>query len=158
MNLYKKVFCLMLLEVPLVIIVKTISSYLNCRTFEASFQTATSTCRMRAGVSQCRINSPVLCSLYVNDMPSPYRHVELALYEDDTAVIAMSRQPALLVRYLEIYLCDLERWLREWRLAIIVSKSSALLFIKAGKRFPNPRPDQLFGDQSNGLIPCVFWG
>jgi hypothetical protein len=30
-------------------LVKTISSYLNSRTFEASFQTPTSTCRMRAG-------------------------------------------------------------------------------------------------------------
>jgi hypothetical protein len=63
-------------------LVKTISSYLNGRTFEASFQTATSTSRnMHAGMAQGRIISPVLFSLYVNDMPSPSRH-ELALYAD----------------------------------------------------------------------------
>jgi hypothetical protein len=62
---------------------------------------------MRAGVAQGGIISPVLFSLYVNDMPSPSRHVELALYADDTAVIATSLQPALLLRYLETYLSDL---------------------------------------------------
>jgi hypothetical protein len=89
-------------------IVKTISSYLKGGSFEASFQTATSTSRcMRAGVAQGGIISPVLFSLYVNEMPSPSRHVELALYADDTAVIATSRQPALLVKCLETYLSDL---------------------------------------------------
>jgi len=45
--------------------------------------------------------SPVLFSLYVNDMPSPSHHVELALYADDTAVIVTSRKPTLLISYLE---------------------------------------------------------
>jgi len=56
---------------------------------------------MRAGVAQSGIISHVLFSLYVNDIPSPSRHVELARYADDTAIIATSRQPALLVKYQE---------------------------------------------------------
>jgi hypothetical protein len=56
-------------------LLKTISSYLNSRKFKASFQTATSTSRMRAGVVQGGIISPVLFSLYVNDMPSPSRDI-----------------------------------------------------------------------------------
>jgi hypothetical protein len=89
---------------------KTISSYLHNRMFEASFQTTTSTRRgMQAGVAQGGQISPVLFSLYVNDMPVPSRHVELALYADDTAIIATSRSPALLVSYLEAYLSDLEQ-------------------------------------------------
>ena len=79
-------------------------------------------------------------------MPSPSRHVELALYADDTAVIATSRQPALLVGYLETYLSDLERWLSKWRIAINVSKSSAMIFPKIGRRIPKPRVVQLFGE------------
>jgi hypothetical protein len=59
------------------------------------------------------------------------RHVELALYADDTAIIATSRKSALLIRYLETYLSDLERWLREWRIAINVSKTNAMIFAKA---------------------------
>jgi hypothetical protein len=42
-------------------------------------------------------------------MPSTSDHVTLALYADDTAIIAMSRKQALLVSYLEAYLGDLER-------------------------------------------------
>jgi hypothetical protein len=62
---------------------------------------------MRAGLAQGGLISPVLFSLYVNDMPSPSYHVELALYSDDTAVIATSRKPTLLVSYLDSYLNDL---------------------------------------------------
>jgi hypothetical protein len=52
-------------------IVHTISYYLRGRTFEESFHTTTSFSRgMRAGVSQVGLISPVLLSLYVNDMPS----------------------------------------------------------------------------------------
>jgi hypothetical protein len=127
--------------------VHTISSYLRSRTFEASIQTATSSRRgMRAGVAESELISPVLFSLYVNDMPSPSHHVELAIYADDTAIIATSRKPTLLVNYLESYLNDLQWWLREWRIAINVSKSSAIIFARAGRRFIQPRPVTLFGE------------
>jgi hypothetical protein len=59
------------------------------------------------------INPPVLFSLYVNDIPVPSRHFELALYADDTAFIATSRKPALLVSHLESHLADVELWLRK---------------------------------------------
>jgi hypothetical protein len=78
-------------------------------------------------------------------MPSPTRHVELALYADDTAVIATSRQPPLLLTSLESYLSDLERWLGERRIAINVSKSTAIHYAKAGWRIPKHRSVQLFG-------------
>ena len=82
-------------------IVHTVSSYLRGRTFEESFQTATSSRRdMRAGVAQGQLISPVLFSLYVNDMPSPSQHVKLVLYADYTAIIATSHKPTLLVSYL----------------------------------------------------------
>jgi hypothetical protein len=81
-------------------LVKTISSYLDCRTFQTSFQTAT--CRgIRTGVAQGVLVSPVLFSLYVNDIPTPSRHDELAQYADDTALVATSHSPSLLVGYLE---------------------------------------------------------
>jgi hypothetical protein len=54
------------------------------------------------------------------------------------AVTAMSHQPALLVKYMETYLSDLEQWLREWRIAISVLKSSAMLFAKASRCILKP--------------------
>jgi hypothetical protein len=95
-HLYK----LTLLNFPSYIL-HTFSSYVRGRTFEASFQTATSSRRgLRARVAQCGLIFPVLFSLYVNDMPSPSYHVELALYADGTAIIATSRKLSLLVSYL----------------------------------------------------------
>jgi hypothetical protein len=79
-------------------------------------------------------------------MPSHSHHVEFALYADDTAVIATPRQPALLVKYLETYLSDQERWLSEWMIAITVWKSSAILFVKNGRCVLKPRSRRLFGE------------
>jgi len=78
--------------------------------------------------------------------PPPSHYVELAHYPDDTAIIATSRKPTLLVTYLESYLNDLQRWLSEWRIAINVSKSTAIIFARAGRRFIQPGSVTLFGE------------
>jgi len=120
-------------------IVHTISSYLRGRTFDAFFQTAMLSRRgMQDVVAQGGLISPVLFSLYFKDMPSSSHHVELGLYADDTAIIATPRKPTLLLSYLESYLNDLQRSLSEWRIAINVSKSSAIIFARAGRRFIQP--------------------
>jgi hypothetical protein len=93
----------------------------------------------------------VLFSLYVNEIPTPSPHVELALYADDTAVIATSRKLTLLVSYLDSYLIDLQRWLSEWRIAISDSKSSTMIFARAVRCFIQPRTVSLFGE----LLQCV---
>jgi hypothetical protein len=64
---------------------------------------------MRVRVDHGGLITPVLFSRYVNDMPSHTHHVELALYADDTYIIATSQLPTLLVTYLEAYLNDLQR-------------------------------------------------
>jgi hypothetical protein len=109
---------------------------------------------MRAWVGQCGLISPVLFSLYVNDMPSPSHHVELALYADDTAIISTSRKPTMLVSYLASYL---QLWLTERRIAINVSKSTAIIFARAGRRFIQPRPVTFFGELSSGSTQLVTW-
>ena len=91
-------------------------------------------------------------------MPSPPHHAELALYADDTAVIATSRQPAVLVKYLETYLSNLERCLCEWRIYINISKSSSMLFAKAYRRSPNPITIHLFGELIQFFQTVCFLG
>jgi hypothetical protein len=88
----------------------------------------------------------LLFTLYVNDTPTPSRHVDLAQYADDTALIATSHSPSLLVGYLEDYLGRLERWLRDWRIAINVSNSTAVFFVKAARLIQKPRAVQFFGE------------
>jgi len=140
-------------------LVHIISSYLRGRTFEASFLTATSSCRgMRAGVAKGGLIPPVLFSLYINDMPKPSHQVELTLYAEVTAIIVTSRTTVLLLTYLQAYLSHLERWLTEWRIAINVSKSSEIIFARAGRRFIQPRSVTLLGSQSIGSKRFVIWG
>jgi hypothetical protein len=91
-------------------------------------------------------------------MTAPFRHVELALYADDTALIATSRSPLLLVTYLEFYLKRLELWLRDWRITINVSKNTALLFLKTTRCIQRPRPVQLFGEQIQWFDTARYLG
>jgi hypothetical protein len=92
---------------------------------------------MRVGVDKGGLISPVLFSLYVKDVPSPSHHVELDLYADGTAIIPTSRKLKLLAIYLESYLNGLQRRLSEYRIAINVSKSTAILFARDGRSFNN---------------------
>ena len=87
--------------------------------------------------------------------PNPH-HVELALYADDTAIIATSRTPVLLVSYLQSYLNHLERWLTEWIIAINVSKSSAIIFARAGRLFIEPRSVTLYGEPINWVDTICY--
>ena len=102
--------------------------------------------------------SPVLFSLYVNDMPPHSHHVELALYADDTAIIASSRKPTLRVSYLESYLNYLQRWLSDWRIAINDTKGTAIIFARAGRRFFQPRPLSLFGEPIEWVDSTPYLG
>jgi hypothetical protein len=65
---------------------------------------------------------------------------------DETVIIATPRQPSLLLSYLQTYVSDLQWWLAEWRIAINVSKSSAIFFARAGRRYIQPRPVIHFGE------------
>jgi hypothetical protein len=110
-----------------------------------SFPSATSTRRSaRSGVVHGGLIYIVLFSLYANDRPAPPSHVELALYADDTALVATFRNSSLLVSYLEIYLIRLEYWLQDCKIAINVSKSTWVLSAKTARRIQRPRAVQFF--------------
>jgi len=55
------------------------------------------------------------------------------------AIVTTTRKPTLLVSNLKSYLNDLQRWLNEWKIAINVSKSTAIIFARAGWFFIQPR-------------------
>ena len=113
---------------------------------------------MRADMAKGGIISRFLFSQYVRYMPTSSHHVKLVLYADETAFIATSRKPALLINCLESYLSNLERWLREWRIATNVSQIATMLFAKAGKRVHKPRPVQLFGEPIHWVDTTRYLG
>jgi hypothetical protein len=105
-----------------------------------------------------RVISPVHFTLYVNEMSTPSYHIKLALYADDTTIIATSSKPTLLVSHLEAQLSNLQRWLTEWRIAIKYFKSTAIIFAQAVRRSIQTQPVNLFGSHSNWPKQLVFWG
>jgi hypothetical protein len=115
---------------------------------------------MWAGVGSGILVYPVPFRLYRNDIHTSSHHVKLAKYAEDTAVIATSRDPSLLVGYLEAYLGRLDLWLRNWWIAMNVPKSTAVLFAKASRRVRQPRPVH-FLRRANGVgvispLPKVY--
>jgi hypothetical protein len=59
---------------------------------------------------------------------------------------------------LETYVSDLERELREWRIAINVLKSSVLLFAKAARLILKPQQFHMFGDPIQWVILAHYLG
>lgn len=108
-------------------------------------------------MAQGGLVSSIVFNLCV-DIPVRSHHVELALYADDTAIIATSRKPVLLVSYQKSYLGYLEWWLREWRITMNVSKSTLMLFAKAGRRNSKPHPVQLSGEPIHWVDRARFLG
>ncbi|TLO84126.1 hypothetical protein FEG28_19010, partial [Acinetobacter baumannii] len=79
------------------------------------------------GVPQGSALSPLLFSLYINDIPrSPETH--LALFADDTAIYYSCRKKALLHRRLQTAATTMGQWFRKWRIDINPTKSTAVLF------------------------------
>jgi hypothetical protein len=91
-------------------------------------------------------------------MPTPSHHIVLALYADHTAIISLFRKPTLLVSYLESYLSDLQRWLSERRIAIIVSNSFAIIYARAERHFIQPRTVILFGEPIQWVDTARYLG
>jgi hypothetical protein len=79
-------------------LVNTMSSYVHCGTFQTFFHSAPSTRRgMRAGVAHGGLISPMLFSLYGNDIHATSRHVESAQFADGTTLAARFCSLLLLV-------------------------------------------------------------
>ena len=57
---------------------------------------------------QRRVISLVLFSVYVNNIPTAFRHIEFAQYTYDTVLVARFKKSTLLFKYLETSLPDLE--------------------------------------------------
>jgi hypothetical protein len=62
------------------------------------------------------------------------------------ALVATSRSPSLLVGYPEASLSGLKRWLRDFRIAVNVSKILAVLLVEAARCIQKSRTVQFLGE------------
>lgn len=128
-------------------LIKLIASYLKDRTFEVSHGSSLSSVRpIKAGVPQGSLLGPTLFNIFINDMPRT-PGVDIALYADDTALVAQSLRGFLASRRLQSALDDLETWYELWRIKVNVSKSNAVLFSKRRKKLvTDVEPVSLFDE------------
>ena len=134
---------LTLLNIPSYI-VHTISSYLTCRTFVASFQTATASRRCWGGAgninltdplqSVCQRNAFTLAPRRAGPLRGRYGHHFHVLQADTACQLP------------ESYLNSLQLRLSDWRITINMSKSTTIILARAGQHFIQTRPVILFGE------------
>lgn len=110
--------------------VKLVSSYLRGRQFNIKLDGKRSTRRsLEAGVPQGSLLSPLLFTIFTHDFPKR-PGTELAVYADDTAIIAKSRNPRLVHLNLQRAVDALEEWFSLWRIEINPDKSTGLLITR----------------------------
>ena len=107
--------------------------------------------QIRQGVPQGSVVSPVLFSLFINDLPASLpSSVSCSLYADDLAIWSSTPSIPTAVEATQGALCRLERWSKYWCIPLNPSKCEAsffsvdphqanLLFLGSRLRF-NPTP------------------
>ena len=106
-----------------------LSSYLRGRQTFVEFRGGKSKFRkMRQGVPQGGVLSPLLFNLYMSGMPSPPGNIKLKTYADDSTTLNSGPHIAPLCVELNCYLDTLNVWFKARNLHISAPKSSATLF------------------------------
>ena len=81
---------------------------------------------LHAGVPQGAILSPLLFSVYMNDIPSPQRTTNL--FADDTSSYVISKDAADLPSLLQSRIDVISTWFRLWQLSVNTAKSAVMVF------------------------------
>ena len=127
-------------------------AYLRGRMTYVEFRGSKSKYRkMRQGVPQGGVLSPLLFNMYMSSMPSPPDSIKLVTYADDGT--ALSSGPAIdpICTRLNRYLDTLTEWFSRKNLQISPSKSSATLFTT----FSNEMKIQLPIFINGSLVPTI---
>jgi hypothetical protein len=104
----------------------------------------------RAGLPQGAVLSLILFTFYISDIPR-FPHVQLALYADDTALVAVMNVDTI-VRRPTMAVCRLKQYFARWRLQVNISKTEAIFFTK---RRPLPTPALHIDGQAIPWSPSV---
>ncbi|GFW16123.1 RNA-directed DNA polymerase from mobile element jockey [Trichonephila clavipes] len=111
-------------------LVKIIHNFLKNRSFRVKINFDFSNKGFpEAGCPQGSCLSPYLYNIYTYDFPH-HPSVSICLFADDAAVLAQGANLKYTQCTLQRYLHTLESWLTDWRIAINVDKTQAIVFRK----------------------------
>ena len=121
------IYKLLQLNIP-AYLVKIIQSFLFERTFQIKISNSFSTIRkIKAGVPQGAVLSPILFNLYIADIPKTNKTI-ISMFADDLAVFSVNRNLKYAYCDLTKHIQILERWLLKWRISININKSGIIPF------------------------------
>ena len=104
-------------------------SYIRGRQTYVEFRGSKSTFRkMRQGVPQGGVLSPLLFNLYMAKMPQPPGNIKLSGYADDNTILNSGKHYKPLCDEINLYLNILDDWFKSRNLMISPSKSTATIF------------------------------
>ncbi|GFY31990.1 RNA-directed DNA polymerase from mobile element jockey [Trichonephila clavipes] len=126
-------------------LIKSIHSFLSHRSFRVRVDRILSSPRpIRSGLPQGSLSSPLLFTLYVNDIPQTDSS-HLAMFADDTAVISQNKRFSVVISNLQHYISSLELWLNDWKIKVNASKSACLMFTRRSRLPVGLTPVTIFG-------------
>ncbi|GFW21992.1 RNA-directed DNA polymerase from mobile element jockey [Trichonephila clavipes] len=133
-------------------LIKSIHSFLSDRSFRVRVDKTLSSPRpIRSGLPQGSLSSPLLFTLYVNDMPqTDLSH--LAMFADDTAIITQNKRFSVVISNLQHYVSLLELWLTDWKIKVNASKSACLMFTRRPRLPVGLTPSKFLANPSPGYM------
>ena len=108
------------------------------------------------GVPQGSVISPILFSLYINDLPKVCPKVHTQMYADDTAIFYHGKTPEEVAVVLSDAMTSIENWLKNNHLSLNVKKTVAIFFAK--KDIPHPPPITVAGVPLNIVQSVKYLG
>jgi exonuclease III len=115
---------------------RILDNYLNDRCFKVRINDqVTNNLDIKCGVPQGGVLSPILFSIYINDLPINKNNDETSLlFADDLVeMFIVDRVDEETSNYINKHLKDLETWLNKWRLKMAPHKCAYLIFSKNKK-------------------------
>ena len=115
---------------------KWFESYLSDRMQSTVVEGRSSSLRMvKCGVPQGSILGPLLFICYINDLPRQCSESMPFIYADDTALLAIGKNPTDVPTRLQNDLDVLSAWFAQNKLSINCAKSNAMLFTSNRSRY-----------------------
>jgi hypothetical protein len=116
----------------------TLKAFLEGRSFTVHLHEIPSSPKITpSGLPQGAVLSTTLFALYISDVPHP-PNTHLALYADDTAILAQSWRTGTILHRLTNATSVLLRYFTRWKLQVNIHKTEAILFTRRRPVPPAP--------------------
>ncbi|GFX32158.1 RNA-directed DNA polymerase from mobile element jockey [Trichonephila clavipes] len=134
-------------------LIKIIYNYLHDRTFRVRVNnTFSETGFCRSGTPQGSVLSPYLYNIFTYDFPD-HHNVSTCLFADDSVALTQGVHLKYTIKTMQHFLVKLEKWLTDWRIAIYVEKTQAIVFRKWG--VIDPQTELTLFDDDIQWVPVV---